>query len=814
MKIYDWQQIKDKADCVALCEQQLGMKRQGQSGEWVRFNNPWRAGSDSGAFSVRKSGYKDHVSGESGSALDLIANAKFSGDLWAAQEFLGELLELDPAQQAKTKRRFVCAYDYRDLTGNLVHQTVRWEPKEFTQRRPDPKRAGKWIYNLTGITPILYRESDWCKSDWVCVVGGEKDADRLLAMDVPATTNPMGEGNWREHYNQSFKGKFVCILPDNDEPGRKHAEVVTFALRKFAKRIKIVVLPDLPKKGDVSDWVDAGGTRDQLLAIIKAANPIDTGNLDAPKITQKEISDAKKANQVPFRNFDLVARCDARGKEKQMKQPRHINAMIADVKRRFWGFPRRVGSTMFDLDRITNEIRYIESPAELIGWIAEKSGHVVEWAKNLDGGLTYEQFYGSIKANAKMHDMVSDVPHWPMREDVFYKCGKLPDATEDAKYFNEFCNFFSPATEQDAQLLRVFIASPLYFKPHVDRPLWIIDAKEGQGVGKTKLVQMVASLYGTVSSGGDSKSGATIDVDYKQLGNETTLDRITRRLLSRSGREKRILLLDNVIGYFKCPALATLLTQNTISGMAPYGRGEETRQNDLMYVITSNSASVDRDLVSRAFFITLKMPEDPRARWATEIMQYINEYRLHIIADMIGILEHGASFEFRPATRFRTWEIEVLAPMIGSLGAYSEAFKRNLQRQEDADGEVDEANTLRDHFAQRLRDQGIDPDNECVWIQTAIINQWAGEAIDGFGGRTNRNAVNIIRNMIRATMFPELSEEIRIYPHKGKGRRRGLMWNMAQYKAPDWVGIPAVLKRGKEGEILKVYPHPNEEGSR
>jgi hypothetical protein len=265
------------------------------------------------------------------------------------------------------------------------------------------------------------------------------------------------------------------------------------------------------------------------------------------------------------------------------------------------------------------------------------------------------------------------------------------------------------------------------------------------------------------------------------------------------------MLLDNVVGYFKSPALATLLTQSAISGMAPYGRGEETRQNDLTYVITSNNATVDRDLVSRSFFIHLKMPENPSAKWATEIVQYLKENRLQVIADIIGILERGAGFEFRPATRFRTWELEVLAPTVGSLGAYSEAFKSNTARQADADGEVEEANVIRDHFAQRLRDLAIDPEAHCAWLQNQVISVWAIECIDGFGGRTGRNAPSIIRNMIRSKMIPEMSEEIKIYPHKGKNRRRGLMWNMDKYRDPDYTQDVFILKKDSEGNIIKTF---------
>ena len=38
-----------------------------------------------------------------------------------------------------------------------------------------------------------------------------------------------------------------------------------------AKRIRVLVLPDLPPKGDVVDWANAGGTREQLDALVEQA---------------------------------------------------------------------------------------------------------------------------------------------------------------------------------------------------------------------------------------------------------------------------------------------------------------------------------------------------------------------------------------------------------------------------------------------------------------------------------------------------------------------------------------------------------------
>jgi putative DNA primase/helicase len=68
-------------------------------------------------------------------------------------------------------------------------------------------------------------------------------------------------------------GRNVVILPDNDAEGRKHTEAVARSLQGKAASIKVVSLPDLPEKGDVSDWLDAGGTVDQLKRLISTAPP-------------------------------------------------------------------------------------------------------------------------------------------------------------------------------------------------------------------------------------------------------------------------------------------------------------------------------------------------------------------------------------------------------------------------------------------------------------------------------------------------------------------------------------------------------------
>lgn len=68
---------------------------------------------------------------------------------------MADLFVKNPVQRNGHKH-IVKAYDYYDASGTLVHQTVRYEPKDFRQRRPDPARPGEYIWSLKGIEPVLY----------------------------------------------------------------------------------------------------------------------------------------------------------------------------------------------------------------------------------------------------------------------------------------------------------------------------------------------------------------------------------------------------------------------------------------------------------------------------------------------------------------------------------------------------------------------------------------------------------------------------------------------------------------------------------
>lgn len=153
------------------------------------------------------------------------------------------------------KSKMVKAYDYTDVNGDLLYQVCRMEPKDFRQRRPDGK--GGFIWNLKGIEPVLYRLPDIMKAQEILVVEGEKDADNLAKLGFVASTCPMGAKKWRESYNEYLEGKKVVLIPDNDNEGREHMAQVGASLSGKTANLKLVELPGLPSKGDVSDFIES-----------------------------------------------------------------------------------------------------------------------------------------------------------------------------------------------------------------------------------------------------------------------------------------------------------------------------------------------------------------------------------------------------------------------------------------------------------------------------------------------------------------------------------------------------------------------------
>ena len=148
---------------------------------------------------------------------------------------------------------------------------------------------------------MLYRLPELLAADsdeWVFVVEGEKDVDNLQAVDLTATTNPGGAGKWKPEFNQFLKGRKVAVVGDNDESGQQHVVAVATSLLTIASDVRAIQLPNLPDRGDVSDWLDGGHTAAELADLVEAATEDPALPPDAMDILAKLIGSGGKQSQA------------------------------------------------------------------------------------------------------------------------------------------------------------------------------------------------------------------------------------------------------------------------------------------------------------------------------------------------------------------------------------------------------------------------------------------------------------------------------------------------------------------------------------
>ena len=168
-------------------------------------------------------------------------------------------------------------WDYVDEQGRFLFQVVKRAlpdgGKKFSQRRRD--EHGEWVFDLKGVRRVLYRLPQVLASTGpVYVVEGEKDADTLCAHGLTATCNSGGAGKWLPEYNRALRGRTVYIVPDNDKPGRDHADLVMKSLLGTAQEIHILDLPSNVEKGDVTDWLNAGRSINDFAVLAFDSEPV------------------------------------------------------------------------------------------------------------------------------------------------------------------------------------------------------------------------------------------------------------------------------------------------------------------------------------------------------------------------------------------------------------------------------------------------------------------------------------------------------------------------------------------------------------
>ena len=168
------------------------------------------------------------------------------------------------------KGKIIAIFDYKDESGTLIYQVCRLQPKSFRQRRPDPRNPDSFIWNMEGVIPIPYHINNVIDNKTIYITEGEGKCDDFInSFDLPATTFVGGAGKFWSEVLPYFNGKHIILLPDNDDPGKEHMTRLAGEFVKTAASVKILELPGLEPKGDVSDFISAGGTKEALLDLCK-----------------------------------------------------------------------------------------------------------------------------------------------------------------------------------------------------------------------------------------------------------------------------------------------------------------------------------------------------------------------------------------------------------------------------------------------------------------------------------------------------------------------------------------------------------------
>jgi hypothetical protein len=165
-------------------------------------------------------------------------------------------------------RKIVATYDYEGYPDKeLLYQVVRFDPKDFRQRRPvvpgkRPVADDDWAWNLDGVTPSLFRLPQVMLSDPaqpVLIVEGEKDVLTLVELGFVATCNSGGAGRFTQNLALWLRDRRIVVIPDNDDSGRGHAALVAgMCLCEHAASVRVIDHPLWWPSGckDVTEWME------------------------------------------------------------------------------------------------------------------------------------------------------------------------------------------------------------------------------------------------------------------------------------------------------------------------------------------------------------------------------------------------------------------------------------------------------------------------------------------------------------------------------------------------------------------------------
>lgn len=578
------------------------------------------------------------------------------------------LPDRQPAKSSRpTRGKIDVVYDYRDEQGTLLSQVVRMVPKNFRQRRPDPTAPGKWLWKLDGVRSVPYRLPQLLEADaheMVVICEGEKDCDRLASLGIVTTTNAGGAENWKPELSEFLRGRRVVVILDNDAAGESHGQSVARSLFGVARSVALVRLPGLPEKGDASDWLDAGGTAEQLREQFDLAElwtpetephlePDPSDRVTIVLTTEEHlVTDqvvAALADRGPFycRAGQLVRvlldespepTADGIVRPVEAARIRPAKLVLRDELSRRIRFVRERETQEESVQADCHPPLWcLEAVANREVWpgIPRLEGIVTCPVMRTDGTLLTQPGYDAAsELYLDYRGQPLELPEHPTRD----------DARNAARCLMDLVSEFPFGSELARAAWLACVLSPLarhaYSGP---TPLFLIDANT-RGSGKTLLADVAGMIF--TGSTTPRMSSPNDDDEFRK--------RITA--LARSG--DAVVLIDNVSGTLGCPSFDSALTstrwKDRILGVS------ETAEFPLsiVWIATGNNVAIVADTSRRTCHIRLESPEEKpeersgfrHPRILDHVRSNLHKYRAAALTILAVYVRAG-----RPSMELRHW---------------------------------------------------------------------------------------------------------------------------------------------------------------
>jgi len=628
-------------------------------------------------------------------------------------------------------------YDYRDENAQLVFQVVRLRPKGFRQGRPDGK--GAWLWNVGNTRKVPFHLPELVAAppeDIVFVVEGEKDVLVLERLGLVATTNAGGAGKWRDEFSEFLWDRQVAVLPDHDDPGRDHAVRVARSLHGVAASVTVVPLPGLEPGGDVSDWIQAGGTRGSLLELVERAAPwipqgasassdVSKANAELPVliVTGRTLPDltAQSLAALIARN-DPPSIFERSGQLVRIRYDECARPLIEELKEdllrnemaRAASFMAITRAGMVPKPPPMDVVRDVR--AERAWGFPPLEAIVQAPCLRPDGTVLTEPGYDpATRLFHRPQDgiTVAPIPKEFTRDHIDVAMTVVSDVLHDFPFVDE-------ASRANAiglmltPILRPAIPDPV--------PMALIDAPE-KGTGKTHLAKTV----GLIATGKAEVMGAPRrEEEFQKL--------ITSVLLGGT----TFVILDNLRGTLRSASLERTLTATHLKDRVLGASRMIDLPQRATWVGTANNVDLSGDLSRRCYWIRLdakkSRPWEGRTFRYPDLLKTVREQRSDLLWALLvlsrswyaaGCPESG----LRPLGGFEAWS-RTVGGVLAHVGV--EGFLANLEEMyEQMDTSAGQWEAFLRAILHKL--------GSTVWSVSTLVGEMVSETEGGIGGNETGN---------------------------------------------------------------------------